>query len=132
MNNNNGNNEQNKTDFTKYDLFARLDDKGKLILKAVIENPNMTNIKLAKALNIDRRTISEYRKTLAFRKALDNFRRTALQILLDSQTMAARRLITLANSTDEAVSVRACKEILKGVLTESLNLTNLDISVNYK
>lgn len=128
----NNNNNQDKPDFTKYDLFAQLDEKGKLILKAVIENPNMTNIKLSKALDMDRHIISNYRKLPAFKKALDNFRRTALQVLLDSQTMAARRLVTLSNSTDEAVAVRACKEILKGVLTENIKLNDLMIKVLYE
>lgn len=104
------------------DILADLDAVDKAIITFIIENPKITNIEIGERLNLHRTTIGERLKKVKLQQALQELQKSALQILLDNQAAAARRLAKVLKSGNDGDAIRAAREILKGVLVETVQV----------
>lgn len=104
------------------ELLADIDAIDREIIKLRIENPKITTIELGKRFNLARHTISKRLQKEKVRRALDQLQKNALDTLLDAQSEAARRLIGHMRSQDPDLSLKACKEILVGVLAKTISI----------
>lgn len=104
------------------DLLADIDSTDKEIIRLRIENPKITLTELGKRFNLARHTIAKRLQKEKVKKALDQLQKNALDTLLDAQSEAARRMITHMRSNDPDLSLKACKEILTGVLARTINI----------
>ena len=101
-------------------ILDELDELDKAIIRLKIEGHKNTEI--ATKLEKNRQTIDRRFKKVKVQQAIQELQKTALQILIDTQSDAARTLkYILKNGTDEN-KIRAAKEILKGVLSDNHNL----------
>lgn len=106
---------------TEISILDELDTLDKAIIQLKIENPSISNIELGKRLEVHRDTIAKRLKKLKVQQSINEYQKTALQVLIDAQSEAARRLRTIMRTGKEENAVRACREILKGVLSESFS-----------
>lgn len=106
---------------TEIDKYGELDDIDREIIRLKIASPALTMTKLADIIGIHRTVVSKRLNKEQVRAAIEELQKTAIQILLDSQAEAARRLRTIMRTGKEENAVRACREILKGVLSESFS-----------
>jgi DNA-binding Lrp family transcriptional regulator len=104
------------------DIIADLDSVDKAIIQLIIESPKITNIEIGERLNLHRTTIGERLKKVKLQQALAEVQKSALQILLDNQAAAARRLAKIVKTGNDGDATRAAKEILKGVLVETVEV----------
>lgn len=100
------------------DILDDLDDLDKAIIRLKINGHKDTEI--AAKLEKHRQTIAGRLKKIKVQQAIQELQKTALQILLEGQTVAARRLRKIVENGSDADATRAAKEILKGVLSESI------------
>ena len=114
--------ENNKQDTTTADILDDLDELDKVIIRYKLEGLNNNDIAIRTEKH--RETIAKRLKKVKVRQALNELQKTALQILLDSQSDAARELKRqLKHGETDRDKREAAKEILKGVLSDSVNLT---------
>ena len=105
---------------TESNILDELDELDKAIIRFKIEG--LKDIDIAERTEKNRITIARRLKKVKVQQAIQELQKTALQILLDTQSDAARTLkYILKNGTDEN-KIRAAKEILKGVLSDNHNL----------
>jgi IS30 family transposase len=109
-------------DSANVNILDDLDDIDKAIIQYKVKEPSITNVEIAKRLEVHRDTIAARLKKVKVDTALKEIQKSALQILLDSQSAAARRLSKIVKDGNDADATRAAKEILKGVLSENVNL----------
>jgi len=122
--NNNNIDKENEQDFPKVsdseDLMADIDSIDKEIIRLKIENPKIGESELGKRFGISRQAIGRRLRKEKVKKALDQLQKNALDTLLDAQSEAARRMIAHMRSQDPDLSLKACKEILVGVLAKTM------------
>lgn len=111
--------EQQET--TEVGILDELDTTDKAIIQLKIENPAIATIEIGRRIGLHRDTVTKRLKKLKVQQAISEYQKTALQILVDTQAEAARRLRTIMRTGKEENAVRACREILKGVLSESFS-----------
>lgn len=104
------------------DVSDELDAIDHEIIRLKLEFPNMTQKEIAARLKLHKNTICDRWQKASLQKHVREAQKGALQILLDSQAEAARRLKVHMRDADPDISIKACKEILKGVLSETMNL----------
>jgi|SRR5271157_3172444 len=117
------NEEENIRESSEIDILGDLEDTDKAIIRLKIENPAITNIDIAKRLDLHRETIAKRLRKVKVSEAIAELNKSALNVLLETQSEAARKLRTIIRtSSDERAVIAACKEVLKGVLSENINL----------
>lgn len=104
-------------------ILDDLDDLDKAIIRFKIDG--LPNSQIAKKTGKHANTITIRLKKLKVQQAIEELQKSALQILIDSQNEAARTLRQImrdreAKDTDR---IAASKEILKGVLSDKINVT---------
>lgn len=105
---------------TEINILDELDDLDKVIIRFKVEG--LKDIDIAEKTEKSRQTIARRLKKVKVQQAIDELQKTALQILIDTQSDAARTLkYILKNGTDEN-KIKAAREILKGVLSDNHNL----------
>lgn len=113
---------------TGINILDDLEEMDKAIIRLKVSKPSITNNELASTLGVHRDTIAKRLKKEKVNHAIAELQKSAIQTLLDSQNEAARKLITIMRTgKEERTVVNACKEILKGVLSENYNV-NLNLS----
>lgn len=105
------------------ELLADIDAIDREIIRLRIANPKITLTELGKRFKLARHTIAKRLQKEKVQRALDQLQKNALDTLLDAQSEAARRLIMHMRSNDQDVSLKACKEILTGVLEKAYKLS---------
>ena len=114
----------NQLEPTTVDILNELDDLDKAIIRLKIEG--YKDVVIAEKLERHRDTIATRLKKVKVQHAIQELQKTALQILLDSQSDAARELRRqLKHGETDRDKREAAKEILKGVLSDNINL-NID------
>lgn len=113
---------QDRPESSEVDIYADLDEVDREIVRVKLEKPNITNIDLAEMLGMHRQTLAKRLKKEKLQRQIIEAQKSALQILLEAQSEAARRLKMLMRDDNKDVSMKACKEVLKGVLSENMNL----------
>ena len=106
---------------TEIDLLDELDEVDKAIIRYKLEGHNSNDI--AKKIDKHRQTINKRLKKVKVQQAINELQKTALQILLDGQSEAARALKTIVKTGTDENKIRAAREILKGVLSDKIDLT---------
>lgn len=104
---------------------TEIDDIDKELIRLKIENPSITKTALSEKLGVCRENIINRLDKDSVKKAIIELQKGALDILLEGQTKAARKLIKLLDSSDERIVLKAASEILKGVLSDKI-----DVNVN--
>ena len=108
------------------------DDIDKEILRLKLEKPTITLSDLSQRIGMSVNSIFKRTKDETFLKVMEDYQRTALQIVADAKERAARKLVKLLDSTDDRVAFQAaialCADILPGSKV-SVNHTG-SISVN--
>lgn len=103
-------------------ILDDLDDTDKAIISLKIGEPAITNIEIGKRLSLSRETIHKRLAKVKVNRALRELQKTAFQVLVDAQTEAARKLITHMKNENPDISLKACREILRGVLSDNINV----------
>ena len=110
---------------TKTDFMADLDNLDQVILRYKLQG--LKDSEIVEKTGKHRSTIADRQKNPNFELALTELKKNALDILLEGQADAARILRHIARnkSAKDADRIAACKEILKGVLSDKhdLNMT---------
>lgn len=103
---------------------AELDEIDREIIRLKVETPSITNTEIAKIVGHNRNLIADRIEDHNLDKYIREAQETALQILIDGQTEAAQVLIKIVKSDNEKTTdrINAAKEILKGVLSDKLNI----------
>lgn len=103
-------------------ILDDLDDLDKAIIRFKVDGLKNTDIakKTGKHIN----TITIRLKKIKTQQAIEELQKKAVEILVDSQAEAGRVLRSIMRNPDERSQDRiaACREILKGVLSENINL----------
>jgi DNA-binding Lrp family transcriptional regulator len=122
------NNNMDNQELTNFDIYEELDDLDKAIINMKIAEPAVTDVEIAKTLKVHRITVANRMKKVKLQAVLKGLQKTALQILLDGQAIAARRLVKIVKNetSSDADSIRASREILKGVLKDVVVNINMD------
>jgi len=105
---------------TEFNILADLDELDKAIIRFKIEGLN--NNEIADNVEKHRDTISKRLKKVKVQQAIQELQKSALQILIDTQSDAARTLIRIMKHGSDDNKIKAAKEILKGVLSDNHNL----------
>jgi hypothetical protein len=110
-------------DSTKSNSGEKLDELDRAIIRYKVANPAIKGQHIADMLGVHRDTINKRLKKPGVALAIEELQKTALQTLLDAQAEAARRMVNLMRTgREEKTILGASKEILKGVLSENVNL----------
>ena len=113
-----------KQEETESDILEDLDELDKAIIRLKLEA--VKDIDIADKLERNRQTIGRRLKKVKVQKAIDEFQKNALQILIDTQSDAARELRRILKTGTDDNKIKAAKEILKGVLSDNMNLSLTD------
>ena len=113
-----------KQEETESDILEDLDELDKAIIRLKLEG--VKDIDIADKLERNRQTIGRRLKKVKVQKAIDEFQKNALQILIDTQSDAARELRRILKTGTDDNKIKAAKEILKGVLSDNMNLSLTD------
>jgi len=115
---------------TELDILADLDELDKAIIRLKLDGHKNTEI--AATLQKSRQTIDNRFKKFKVQQAVKELQKEAIEILIETQSKAARLLRSIIESKTalDADKIRAAREILKGVLSEKMNITT-DINVIY-
>jgi plasmid maintenance system antidote protein VapI len=113
---------QKNPEVDKTDDLNDLDTTDREIIRLKIENPNIKDTELSKRIGVHRHTIRKRLDKPKVIQALNQLQDTALNILLNAQSEAAVMMIEHMRNQDPDLSLKACKEILTGVLAKSINI----------
>jgi len=105
--------------------IAELDEIDREIIRLRVETPSMSLRSMEKIIGKNRNILSDRIEDKNLNQYIKEAQETALQILLEGQTSAAQVLIDIVESEAEKTTdrINAAKEILKGVLSDKLNLS---------
>lgn len=110
---------------TNINILDELDELDKAIIRYKIEGH--TNNDIAEKLEKHRDTIAKRLKKVQVQQAIAELQKSALEILIETQSAAARELKRqLKHGQTDRDKREAAKEILRGVLADSPNLTLLN------
>lgn len=106
------------------DSNSKLDALDRELIREKIKNPAVKNVYLAKKYGKSAHIIGKRLKKPKVAGAIEDAQKTALDILLESQRDSAKYLGSVVNSKKEETRDRisASKEILKGVLSEKVDI----------
>jgi transposase len=115
---------------TEVDILADLDELDKAIIRMKLDGHKNTEI--ATSLQKSRQTIDNRFKKFKVQQAVKELQKEAIEILIDTQSKAARELRRIIESKTamDSDKIRAAREVLKGVLSDKINLTG-DINIVY-
>lgn len=102
----------------KISKFDDIDEIDREIIRVKIESPSISDSELAKRVDICRAVATKRVQKEKVQKAIAELQKSAIQTLIDAQGEAARKLVTLMRKGTEGAQIKACIEILKGVLIE--------------
>ena len=123
--------DENVQDEAGSNILDELDDLDKAIIKLKIEG--FKNVDIAEKTGKSRGTIAIHLKKFKVQQAIDELQKTALNILVDAQSDAARTLRTIIRNkkTKDTDKIAACREVLKGVLSEKITIdSDLDRKIH--
>ena len=105
--------------------IAELDEIDREIIRLRVKTPSMSLRSMEKIIGKNRNLLSDRIEDKNLNQYIKEAQETALQILLEGQTSAAQVLIDIVESETEKTTdrINAAKEILKGVLSDKLNLS---------
>ena len=104
-----------KQKISKYDEIDEIDRE---IIRVKIESPSISDSELAKRVDICRAVARKRLEKDKVQKAIETLQKSAIQVLIDAQGEAARKLVGLMRNGTEGAQIKACIEILKGVLAD--------------
>lgn len=107
--------------------FAELSDFDRSLIMLIKENPNISDSQLAKIFECTRKKIANHRNNEVVQAILKELDKSALEVLLESQSEAARLLKRQLKDSDPKIAQGAAKEILKGVLKEGVEVEGVEI-----
>lgn len=121
--------EENTQELTDINILDDVDDIDKAIIRYKVAG--LKDVDVAEKIEMSRQTVANRQKKLKVQDAITELQKTALQIVLETQSDAARYLRSVikykrdGNRSDgEIIMVRdkisASREVLKGVLSEKL------------
>lgn len=97
-----------------------LDIIDKEIIKMRLSNPGITAAEMSRRLSKHPNTIEKRLKNPMLQDTIKKAQQSALDILLEAQPAAARRLKREILNEDSDIAIKACREVLKGVLSENM------------
>ncbi|MDY6857676.1 MAG: hypothetical protein SWO11_23870 [Thermodesulfobacteriota bacterium] len=109
-------------DVSNNNKYDELDDIDRRLIELKLQTPSLTYCKLSEIVGVNRFVVSHRMKKNKVKQAINDFHKSALQILLDSQNEAALVLRQQLKSKDEKIAQGAAKEIIKGVLSDSVDI----------
>lgn len=98
-----------------------LTDFDKAVISMKIRHPSYTIAEIARQLERHRDTVTKSLNKETVIEALAVLNKTALDILIENQANAARRLAEIVEMGSDQYAIQAAREILKGVLSENVN-----------
>lgn len=113
---------------SQIDILDELDELDKAIIRLKVEGFKDTEI--SEKLEKHRGTIYKRLKKVKVQQAINELQKTAIQILLDTQSDAARELRRIVKHGSDENKIKAAKEILKGVLSDKVDVTG-GVSIVY-
>jgi hypothetical protein len=116
--------EQDPAEFNIENTLDPLDDLDKAILRLKINGE--TDVDIARKTGRNRGTISNRQQKVKFQHALMELQKEPLEIILNTQKEAAYELRRILQESTDENKIKAAKEVLKGVLTETV-LINANI-----
>lgn len=93
-------------------FFDELSDREKALVCYKIGNMAAGPLEIAQALKLDRRTVTRYLKRPQITYAINEFNKTALQIILENQIKIVHVVLKHLDSDDKAISLRAALGLL--------------------
>lgn len=114
---------QENTKSTENDsIYSDLDEVDREIVKLILERKGIKNVEISKIIGMSAEMIGRRRNKFKVQRVLEQAQKPALDLLIEAQPMAARNIIKLSRSADERISLDASKQILKGVLSDNINI----------
>jgi DNA-binding Lrp family transcriptional regulator len=106
------------------EIFADLDDLDKALIRVKLEKPAISNVELAEMYEVSAHKIGRRLKKEKLVKFLNEMQKEAIDILVGLQAQSARYLGKVVQDDNEITvnRIRAAREILKGVLSENVNI----------
>ncbi len=101
---------------------SKIDNIDREIIRLKLSYPGISIEKIAREIGRERRSISVRLNKPEVQEILTKAKQSALDILLEAQPAAARRLRKEITNEDSDIAIKACREILKGVLHENVNV----------
>jgi DNA-binding Lrp family transcriptional regulator len=115
------------TQFTQFDdSYSELDDIDRNIIKLKLEKPGISGADIARIIGGSKERVNKRLQKEKVQDVLKQATKPAIDILLEAQPKAARRLIKELNSEDSNIAIKAAREILKGVLSENIKIGNIE------
>lgn len=114
-----------KNDQKDYDhLLGELDELDKAIIRLKVAKGGLSKREIALEVGCSESTVKNRMAKHKVKFAIDEMQKDALTILLEAQKEAARIIFSIAKdrSANNRDRISACNVILKGVLTENVNL----------
>lgn len=107
-----------------------LDDLAQTILQVEIANPGITTSEICILLGhrFERRTVIRRRSSPLYQRLLQDSRKTALEILIDSQAEALRKLRALVQNSDPKVALGAAKTLAQITIDQASIHTHKEIA----
>ncbi|MCP4649735.1 MAG: hypothetical protein GY853_06600 [PVC group bacterium] len=110
-----------KTNISEELEAVELTDFDKAVIGMKIRYPSYTIAEIARQLERHRDTVTKSLNKETVIEALSILNKTALDILVENQVNAARRLAEIVLNGTDQYAIQAAREILKGVLSESVD-----------
>ena len=132
-----------KIDYSKDERFKRggrkpaylkykIDDVDKRIIQHLLEYPDTTQKDLANQFGYSVSGIINRIKRPAFVNAMKDMHLKTMDIYLSAQTLAARRLMKLIQSSDEQVALKACNLALHPLVNQATLNVNASVEKIYR
>jgi gamma-glutamyl:cysteine ligase YbdK (ATP-grasp superfamily) len=105
---------------TEVNVLDDLDELDKAIIRYRLEGFKITEI--ANKVEKHRDTVKKRLTKVKVEQAIKELQKEAIDILIDTQAEAARTLRHILKTGTDENKIRAAKEILKGVLSDKVNI----------
>jgi DNA-binding Lrp family transcriptional regulator len=89
-------------------LIKELDDIDKEMIRLRLERPTITYREIGEKLDLNLKQVWKRYNEPIFQRALTEFQKKAIDIILDAKAKAARRLVRLVDSENEQVAAKVC------------------------
>lgn len=115
-------------DYTENDLYSELDDIDQKIIELSTRFPAMKMTEMGKRLKLGANTISKRKNKVLLKEALIRITKNALVLIENNQYKAAETQVRLLQHPDGKIALGASREILKGLVSDNINLTVTETS----
>ena len=102
------------------------DNIDRVLIKEKVENPKITNTKLAIILDSSTKTVKRHMDKPEVQKEIirlqEENHKTALDLIKESQTKAVRKVLEIMESGQESNQLKAACELIKNLLATKIDL----------